>query len=79
MTMRTEYLVVCPCGHTGKIKMSENDQPYSKPWERYSLENLIGSGYSTDGYANLEKVFEKMRPRCPTCNRALSTEHLQSK
>ena len=77
MTMRTEYAVVCPCGHSGKIRMSENDQPYSKPWERYALEGLNGSGYSKDGFADWDEVFENMKPSCSACGRALSTKSLQ--
>jgi len=33
MTMRTYKYFVCPNGHRGEEKTSENDQPYSKMWE----------------------------------------------
>jgi len=56
--------------------MSENDQPYSKPWERYSLEGLNGSGYGKDGFASWDEVFENTKPSCPLCHRLLSPEHL---
>lgn len=77
MTMRTEYPVKCVCGHTGLIKMSENDQPYSKPWEQYSLQDLKGnSGFNVEGSANWETVFQKLQPSCPKCGIILTPNHL---
>ena len=78
MTMRTAYEVTCSCGHVGRIRMSENDQPYSKSWEKYTLEDLDGSGYYVEGFATFEEVFDNMRPRCPACGQILRTEHMQS-
>jgi len=34
MTMRTRTNYVCECGATAHSILSENDQPYSKMWER---------------------------------------------
>ena len=34
MTMRTRTDYVCECGATAHSILSENDQPYSKNWER---------------------------------------------
>ncbi len=82
MTTRTKYLIVCDCGHKGYINMSENDQPYSKPYEQYSLENLNGSesSFYTKGFAKLEEVFQKLEPTCPKCDKLLSLEkHLNQK
>ncbi len=76
MTMRTKYPVKCPCGHEGAIKMSENDQPYSKCWESYSLDNLNGSDYSVEGFAEWSTVFAEMKPTCPKCGTHLSVEHM---
>lgn len=76
MTMRTTYPVTCSCGHKGAIKMSENDQPYSKPWESYSLANLNGGGYRVEGAADWPAVFEAMKPTCPQCGIALTPENL---
>jgi hypothetical protein len=79
MTMHTRYAVRCACGHVGAIHMSENDQPYSKPWERYRLEDVQGdSGYYVDGCATWEQVFEKLKPACPKCSRVLSPSQLIS-
>lgn len=52
--------------------MSENDQPCSKPWENYSLENLNSGGYRVEGAANWPAVFEAMKAACPQCGKALS-------
>ena len=41
MTMRTYDYYVCPaCGHRGHTLLSENDQPYSKNWERFEVFDL---------------------------------------
>jgi hypothetical protein len=77
MTTRTRYTITCTCGHIGAINMSENDQPYSKSWESYTLENLNGvSDFSIEGCAKWEKVFEKLQPVCPKCNTALTPAHM---
>jgi len=34
MTMRTRTNYACECGAIGHSVLSENDQPYSKPWEQ---------------------------------------------
>lgn len=43
MTYRTQEKLVCVCGHEGVLRTSENDQPYSEPWTRHSLEGFSGS------------------------------------
>lgn len=40
MTMRTYRYFKCKNGHQGTEKTSENDQPYSDPWERISTDGL---------------------------------------
>ena len=53
MTMRTYRHFVCQNGHPGIERTSENDQPYSAPWESISVEGMIESnekdklGYKT--------------------------------
>lgn len=37
MTMRTRTDFTCECGHKGHMTVSENDQPYSKSWERTDI------------------------------------------
>lgn len=56
--------------------MSENDQPYSLPWESYSLENLKGVGFRVEGAANWPTVFAAMQPICPQCGQALTPKNL---
>jgi hypothetical protein len=41
--MRTRDKLICECGHTGNLVLSENDTPYSQNWESYSLEGFTGS------------------------------------
>ena len=50
MTMRTYTYYICPNGHRGHELLSENDQPYSKMWERTTTEGL-GSVIGYDGQA----------------------------
>ena len=71
MTMRTKIKLVCNCGHEGFIKRSENDQPYSKPWEDYSVEELDGGSYYTEKFATWEEVFKEIKPSCPKCGQHL--------
>jgi hypothetical protein len=59
--------------------MSENDQPYSKPYEHYSLENLNGNGFNIAGCANWDQVFSKMKPTCPSCGVELKVSNFDSK
>jgi hypothetical protein len=40
MTMRTTDYFICPNGHKGVKRTSENDQPYSKMWESVSLTGM---------------------------------------
>lgn len=49
MTMRTSYGLICPCGHRGAVRMSENDAPYSACWESYSLEGFDGDTFHKEG------------------------------
>ncbi len=80
MTTRTVYEVICDCGHVGRIKRSENDQPYSKPYENYELEELSGSsGLSLEGCTDWEKVFEKLKPSCPKCGKKLAPSNVKGK
>ena len=42
MTLRTYTYYICPNGHRGHELLSENDQPYSKTWERTTTESITG-------------------------------------
>lgn len=57
MTMRDFTWYQCTCGHKGAVVVSENDQPYSRMWERTSLRDLEGSAE---------------KPICPKCKAALT-------
>lgn len=61
MTMRTRTNYVCECGHSGYSIMSENDQPYSKMWQRLEV----------FGFAELEGNEPLARRlQCPGCGEA---------
>lgn len=75
---RTTYPVTCNCGHEGKIKLSENDQPYSTIWESWSLENLKGI-IPPGNNLSAEIILKKGNIICPNCNRPLSINNLKNK
>ena len=76
MTMHTRYPLTCSCGHTGSVKMTENDQPYSSMYESYSLEGFDGGTYSVDGYTSLQTAVAHMKPVCPKCGAELTADNL---
>lgn len=79
MTMTTKYPVLCDCGHRGLLRMRENDQPFSSQWERWSVSDLEGGTYYTEGYITLDEAFTRLEPTCPKCGTKLSPDHLQNK
>lgn len=77
MTTHTRYNVKCSCGHTGEIRMSENDQPFSAQWEKYRLEDLEGEeSYYVEGFAKWPDVFNALKPVCPKCKNSLLPSNL---
>jgi hypothetical protein len=59
--------VVCECGHTGVVHWAENDQPFSRQWERYSIEGFDGQGFEIAGTIILDEALAQMNPACPAC------------
>lgn len=70
MTMRSKDAIVCDCGHTGRVKCAENDQPYSSLWEQYSLEGFSGNSLTITSYADMPKdLLVALNPTCPNCGK----------
>jgi len=68
MTMHTKEAIVCRCGHEGFLECSENDQPYSRLWESYSLEGFNGGGLTITNYRDMpEDLLAAPNPTCPVC------------
>lgn len=63
MTMRTYTHLVCPCGHRGTIKLTENDQPYSANYERT---DYIDGDHRAESWG-VETTFQKQGIKCPNC------------
>lgn len=72
MTTRSTIILVCACGHRGHIEISENDQPYSKPWVSATLVDLDARG----SYAENYKIFSEERPSCPKCGASLTPDNI---
>lgn len=51
MTMRTYRYFICPNGHKGVEKTSENDQPYSAMWESVTVTGMRECGKDRVGYS----------------------------
>jgi hypothetical protein len=59
------------------IVMRENDAPFSRQREDYSLDGLEGSGFSVlDTIAKWDEVFLKMNPTCPKCGAKLNEANI---
>ena len=58
--------------------MSENDQPFSKQYESYTLENLNGNSFRIDGFAEWDRVFLEMKPQCPKCGSLFTPANFDS-
>jgi hypothetical protein len=68
MTMRTSTLLVCKCGHAGKLDCSENDSPFSRLWECYSLDGFTGRDLTITDYSDIPPdILTYMTPTCPKC------------
>ncbi|HEY4136517.1 MAG TPA: hypothetical protein VGO34_15030 [Alphaproteobacteria bacterium] len=70
MTMRTRDTLVCECGHEGSVVCAENDQPFSKCWESYSLEGFNGGHVGFDRFPTQEEMaglLKSLNPECPKC------------
>lgn len=76
MAYHSYHTLQCQCGHIGKVERSENDQPYSEMWSRYSLANLNGGVLASTEPESLHEVFEKMKPSCPKCGASLTMENV---
>lgn len=68
--------VICQCGHKGEVRWSENDQPYSKAWEKYSISGFSGESFSVEGFIDLDKALETLKPQCPECGMVSKVKYL---
>ena len=68
MTLRTEWVLECSCGHRGGVTRAENDSSFSKQYESYSLQSFAGTSYYIEGFASIAEAIAFMRPECPECS-----------
>jgi hypothetical protein len=67
MTTHFREAIVCECGHSGTLRWSENDQPFSKQWEQYSVDGFEGEGFYIEGYTSPTEALRRINPRCLGC------------
>lgn len=67
MTSHWREPVVCECGHGGFVCWSENDQPFSKQWEKYRIDGFDGEGFYIEGSVTIAEAIKRMKPTCPVC------------
>jgi ribosomal protein S27AE len=77
MTTHTKYVLRCQCGHTGYLRMVENDQPFSKQHEKYSLDGFDGDSYYIEDFTTPAYALSQMNATCPKCNISISNENLE--
>jgi hypothetical protein len=57
--------------------MRENDAPFSRQYEDYSLDGLKGNSFSVlDRFAKWDEVFREMKPVCPECGSKLTEDNI---
>ncbi len=78
MATHSKFPLKCSCGHTGAIAMSENDQPYSKCWEKYRVENFnsMRADVYVDGSISVDEAIARLSVTCPDCGASITHENL---
>lgn len=76
MASSTPFPLKCDCGHTGNLMMKENDAPFSRQWEQYSLQGFKGGTYQIEGMVTLEVALREVKPICPNCGKLLTKDNL---
>lgn len=72
MATRTYYDLECSCGHKGKVRMKENDAPFTANYESYSLVGFDGGTHYAEPHCTLEEAVSVMKPTCPNCGESVS-------
>lgn len=77
MTERTGFKVVCDCGHEGTIVCAENDSPFSRSYEEYTLNGLNGGTKHYTPFAKTwEIVIQDLEPTCPKCGAKIKVSNI---
>jgi hypothetical protein len=71
MAIRETISVKCICGNKGQIKTTENDQPYSTPWIKYTLVGLKKGSSANDANNGLSLDINKLDLRCEACGKKI--------
>lgn len=76
MTTHWREPIVCECGHEGILHWSENDAPFSKQWESYSVSGFEGQGFEISGYTTSTDALKRINPKCPKCGEVGKVRHV---
>lgn len=74
MATHSRFELRCDCGRTGRLLISENDQPYSKFREKYRAEGFNSDGVDirVEGSISLGEAISKLSLICPDCRRNIT-------
>lgn len=76
MKLKNSYPIHCPCGHEGRIELSESSVTESNYfWRSYSPVDLNGNFFMTTN-ASWDRVLQHLKPSCPSCHTHLSMTHM---
>jgi hypothetical protein len=71
VTSSTYDALVCECGHQGRLRCRENDAPFSKSWEEYSLEGFEGGAATFEPFcSDTKSLLVRLAPKCPQCGQS---------
>jgi hypothetical protein len=70
VTSTSQEPIVCECGHIGYLALRENDAPFCRPWESYSLDGFEGGELRIYDYKEKPKdLLARLDPLCPKCGK----------
>jgi hypothetical protein len=68
VSLRSEYALVCGCGHAGCVVVVESDRVDGRAWERYDLLGHRGfAAGAVNRYLPWAEAFQLMQPICGRC------------
>lgn len=76
MATTLRFKLTCKCGQEGHLAMRENDAPFSRPWEEYSVSGFEGGDLEIDGHISMTEAMQRMKVQCRQCQMLLNQSNL---